>query len=178
MAAPRGARIVDPAMADNGKLYSGFSDEYVAQMKSLCAEADVLIPNITEACLLTDTPYSAEPDEKFVTDLLKKLSELCSCVILTGVGYEPAETGAVVYRDGKQWRYVQKKISKSYHGTGDIFSSTCVGGLVRGLPMMDAVKLAADYTAECIRLTLLDPAETWYGVNFEQAIPFLVRRMA
>lgn len=173
MAAPQGARIVDPAMADNGKLYSGFSDEYVAQMKSLCAEADVLIPNVTEACLLTDIPYSSEPDEKFVADLLKKLSKLCSCVILTGVGYKPGETGVEVYRDGKKWHYAQKKIPKSYHGTGDIFASAFVGAWLQGKTIEDAVKIAADYTACCIQKTWESPAH-WYGVKFEAALPELI----
>lgn len=173
MVTPGGVRIVDPAMADNGKLYSGFDGSYVVQMKALCAEADVLIPNITEACLLTDTPYSAEPDEKFVADLLKKLGALCSCVILTGVGYKPGETGVAVYRDGKKWHYAQKKIPKSYHGTGDIFASAFVGAWLQGRSVEDAVKIAADYTACCIQKTFTAPAH-WYGVKFEAALPELI----
>ena len=65
----------------------------------------------------------------------------------------------------------------SFHGTGDIFSSTCVGAMMNGMDWKEAVKVAADYTAECIRLTLEDPAKPWYGVNFEQAIPYLVKRI-
>ena len=173
--------FVDPAMADNGKLYAAFDESFAKHMASLCAEADVIVPNITEACLMTDTPYRLSYDETYVQDLLKRLAELgTNRCILTGVGFAEGMTGVMSYdRQADQFEYyAHPKLPVSYHGTGDIFSSTCVGGLVRGLSMMDAVKLAADYTAECIRLTLQDPAEPWYGVNFEQAIPFLVQRMA
>jgi len=79
---------------------------------------------------------------------------------------------------GDYFYYCHEKLPVNYHGTGDIFSSTCVGALSRGLDWKQAVQIAADYTAECIRLTLEDPAKPWYGVNFEQAIPYLVERLA
>ena len=176
MVAPGGVRIVDPAMADNGKLYSGFDSEYVAAMKKLCTAADVIIPNLTEACLLTDTPYSAELSEGFVAELLERLGQLCSCVILTGVGYRPEETGVVVYQNGKLWHYSQRKIPQSYHGTGDIFASAFVGAWLQEKTLEDAVKIAADFTACCIQETFHAPAH-WYGVKFETALPKLIEML-
>lgn len=176
MVAPGGMRIVDPAMADHGKLYSGFGMEYIAAMKKLCAAADVIIPNVTEACLLTNTPCPAELSEDFVADLLKRLGQLCPCVILTGVGYKTGETGVAVYQNGKLWHYAQQKIPQSYHGTGDIFASAFVGAWLQEKNLEEAIKIAADFTACCIQNTWDAPAH-WYGVKFESALPELMRML-
>lgn len=173
--------FVDPAMADNGKLYPAFDEAFAKHMATLCACADIIVPNVTEACFMTGTPYCAEPDEAYARDLLKKLAGLGPKIaILTGVGLAPGKTGVMGYdsRSGEFYHYCHDKLPVSYHGTGDIFSSTCVGALTRGLDWKQAVQIAADYTAECIRLTLDDPAKPWYGVNFEQAIPYLVNRLS
>ena len=169
--------FVDPAMADNGKLYAAFDESFAKHMATLCAEADVIVPNITEACFMTGTEYREIYDEAYVKDLLKKLTDLgAGLAILTGVAFEPGKTGVMGYeRDAASVvYYCHDKLPVSYHGTGDIFSSTCVGAMARGMGWQDAVRIAADFTAECIRVTLQDPAEPWYGVNFEHAIPFLL----
>lgn len=176
MVAPQGIRIVDPAMADHGKLYAGFDDDYVTGMKTLCAAADVIIPNLTEACLLTDTPYPAEWTAAFVETLLEKLEVLCPCVILTGVGYHPEETGVIVSQNGQRWHYIQQKLPGSFHGTGDIFAATFVGAWQQGKALCDAVKIAADYTALCIQKTRANPAH-WYGIKFEEALPDLMKML-
>ena len=99
--------------------------------------------------------------------------------ILTGVSFAEGKTGVMGYdKATSEFAYYEHdKLPVSFHGTGDIFSSTCVGAMMNGMDWKDAVKVAADYTAECIRLTLEDPAKPWYGVNFEQAIPYLVERI-
>lgn len=85
-------RIVDPAMADGGKLYPAFNEGYVSAMKGLCAQADILLPNLTEACFLTDTPYSETYDEAYILSLCKKLSALFKgTIVLTGVGIARAK---------------------------------------------------------------------------------------
>jgi len=175
-----GLCFVDPAMADNGKLYPAFDEAFAKHMLSLCAQADIIVPNITEACFMTDTDYRSEYDEEYAKALLIKLSESCKGIcVLTGVGFEPGKTGVMSYdvKSGEFYYYCHDKLPISYHGTGDIFSSVCFGALVRGLELKDAVKLAADYTAECIRVTGEDPAKPWYGVNFEQVIPQLVEKL-
>ncbi len=169
--------IVDPAMADNGKLYWGFDDEYVKGMRYLCSKADIILPNITEACFLTGTEYQETYDKAYVDELIEKLSGFCKgTIIITGVSYNSDEINVVIAEDNKQKVYVHKKISKSFHGTGDIFSSAFVGAYMQDKSMFDAVKIASDYTVECIENTVDDESH-WYGTKFETAIPSLVRML-
>ena len=172
--------FVDPAMADNGKLYPAFDEAFAKHMGTLCAKADIIVPNLTEACFMTDMEYKTEYDEEYIKEVLRRLSDLGAKIsILTGVSFKEGKTGVMGYdREKDEFSYYEhNKLPQSFHGTGDIFSSTCVGAMMNGMDWTEAVKVAADYTAECIRLTLEDPAKPWYGVNFEQAIPYLVNRI-
>jgi pyridoxine kinase len=163
-------RIVDPAMADNGKLYSIFNDEYVAAMRGLCSSADILIPNITEACFLADVEYREIYDESYVNKLLDKLSKLgVKTIVLTGVSYAPDKTGVLIYEEGKVRYYEHNKISKGCHGTGDIYASAFTGALMNDKDVFTAAKIAADYTVKCIINTQGD-ADHWYGAKFETAL--------
>lgn len=167
-------KVVDPAMADNGNLYYGFDMEFVEAMKGLCAKADYVIPNITEACFLTGVEYKEEYDRAYVDELLDKLTALgCKNIIFTGISYTPETTGVVVYKDGKYSYYEHEKLPNSCHGTGDIYASAFVGALMRGKSAFDAAKIAADYAVECIRATAkLD--NHWYGAAFEPVIGKLI----
>jgi len=172
--------FVDPAMADNGRLYPAFDEAFAKHMATLCAKADIIVPNITEACFMTGTEYKTEYDEAYIKELLDKLAKLGAKVtVLTGVSFEAGKTGVMGYDSVKDEYYYYKhdRLDVSYHGTGDIFSSTCIGAMMNNMSWKEAMAVAADYTAECIRLTLEDPSEPWYGVNFEQAIPYLLKRI-
>lgn len=172
--------LVDPVMADNGKLYPAFDEAFAKKMATLCTHADMIVPNITEACFMTDTPYKEVYDEAYVKDLLGKLSELGAGIcVLTGVSFEEGKTGVMGYEKatGEYFYYSHDKLSRSYHGTGDVFSSTTMGAMMRGKTWQEAVTIAANYTMECIRLTIEDPEGRNYGVNFEQAIPYLLELM-
>lgn len=177
MGADGALKIVDPAFADNGKLYPIFDSVYVDAMKTLCPSADILVPNITEACFLADMEYKESYDEGYVKALLEKLSKLgCSTIVLTGVGYAPEKTGVVVYEQGKLRYYEHKRIEKGCHGTGDVYASAFVGALLKGKDIFDAAKIAADYTVLCIEKTQGDPAH-WYGVKFETALLDLMQML-
>lgn len=170
-------RIVDPAMADNGKLYSIFDDEYVAAMRTLCPAADILIPNITEACFLADIDYRESYDESYVKELLDKLASLgARTIVLTGVSFAPEKTGVIVYEDGSVRYYEHDKISKGCHGTGDIYASAFAGALMSGKDVFKAATIAADYTVKCIINTQGD-ADHWYGAKFETALGELMRML-
>lgn len=172
--------FVDPAMADNGKLYPAFDEAFAKHMSTLCAKADIIVPNITEAAFMTGMEYRSEYDEAYIKEMLHKLCDLGSKIsVLTGVSFKEGTTGVMGYdkENDEFYYYSHEKLPQSYHGTGDIFSSTCVGAMMNGMNWKDAVCVAADYTKECIRLTLEDPAKPWYGVNFEQAIPYLIKRI-
>ncbi len=171
-------RIVDPAMADNGKLYSIFNDEYVEAMRGLCGSADILIPNITEACFLSGVEYRETYDESYVKELLDKLSKLgAKTIVLTGVGYVPEKTGVVVYENGSVLYYEHEKVSKGCHGTGDIYASAFTGALMNDKDIFAAAKIAADYTVKCIINTQGDE-EHWYGAKFETALRDLMDMLA
>lgn len=172
--------FIDPVMADNGKLYPAFDEKYAALNARLCAVADVIVPNITEACLMTGTEYRETYDETYIRRLLGKLSELgAKKAFLTGVSLSEGKTGVygIDGGTGEYTIYQNAHVNAAFHGTGDIFASVAIGGLVRGLPLYDAFKIAADYTADTIRATLGNPDKPWYGVDFEATIPGLLKTL-
>ncbi len=169
-----GLKIVDPAMADGGRLYTGFDMAYVEEMKKLCMDADIILPNITEACLMTDTEYKTEFDVDYVETLISRLTNLCGCkIILTGVSFTKNKTGIAVY-DGENMRYYEhEKVGLGSHGTGDVYASAFVGAMLNGKGLFDAAKIAADFTVMCIKNTVEYP-EHWYGVRFEGCLGELI----
>ena len=170
-------RIIDPAMADNGKLYSIFNDEYVEAMRGLCASADILIPNITEASFLTGCEYRESYDESYVKELCEKLSNLgAKTVVMTGVGFREGKTGVLVYKTGEMNHYEHEKIGKGAHGTGDIYASAFTGALMNDKNVYEAAKIAADYTVKCIINTQGDK-DHWYGAKFETALGDLINML-
>ena len=167
-------RFVDPVMADGGKLYPGFDESYVAAIKKLCQSADVILPNITEACLLTGTDYKEKYDEAYIHTLMQKLSQLgAGTVIMTGVGYASDKTCIAAYDNGQYYYYEHDKIDTICHGTGDIFASALVGAVMNGLSIETSIKIAADYTLQCIVNTQEDKKH-WYGVHFEPVLHQLI----
>ena len=174
MLAPGGISIVDPAMADHGKLYSGFDETYARAMGALCRNADVILPNITEAAMLSGNAYREDLSEDYVYKLLTDLDH--PRVILTGTAYREGETGIAVWESGSLSHYSHPRIGKSYHGTGDMFAAAFTGTLMQGLGSLDAVKAAADFVCLSIENTIREPAH-WYGVKFETALPSLIRQL-
>jgi len=170
--------VVDPAMADNGKLYGGFDAAFVGEMARLAAKADYLLPNVTEACLLTGTPYRAagEYDASWVEELLSKLASLgAKRVVLKGVCLEEAFIRVLVHdaAGGATETYRHERLPVSSHGTGDVFASAFTGALLRGRTPLESVKIAADYVVSCIKETMGDDGHA-YGVKFEACLPQLV----
>ncbi len=169
-----GLMIVDPAMADNGKLYPGFDMAFVEAMRSLCAAADYVVPNITEAALLAGLPYETEYDRAYIDRLLAALGAMgCKNIILTGVSYAEGKTGIVVLENGEYAYYEHELLPNSCHGTGDIYASAFVGALVRGKSAYDAAVIAASYTMECIKATAKEDNH-WYGAAFEPVLSKLI----
>lgn len=171
---PEGVCIVDPAMGDNGRLYSGFDAEYVRSMEMLCSRADILLPNLTEAFLLTGLPFREQPEEPEVRRLLQALPQ--KTVVLTGVGFTQEETGVAVREKGTVEYCFHQKLPGRYHGTGDIFASCFTGAYLRGKGAYASAAIAAEMTAQCVRTTLEKSAH-WYGIRFEAVLPELIRRL-
>ena len=164
-------------MADNGKLYTGFDQAYVDAMRGLCIKADVIMPNLTESCMLTGMPYREEYDEAYIQEVLEKLHGLgCKCVVLTGVGYRPGETGVLISDGNNRSYYCHPRIGRGFHGTGDACASAFVGAWMGGKSMEEAARIASGFICQCIRNTMDDKSH-WYGVKFETALPWLIGQL-
>lgn len=168
--------IVDPVMADHGRLYGGFSEDFPKQMCKLCAKADVITPNITEAAFMTDTPYLEPPyTQEYINTLLLKLSEITKAkIVLTGVCFDNEKIGAACFENGNITYAFTEYVNASYHGTGDVFASTLVSAVLKGKTLTEAALTAAKYTAECIKITKTKYPTVEYGVAFEEVIPTLL----
>ncbi len=174
--------IVDPVMADHGKLYPGFTQEFADKMAQLCSKADIIVPNLTEASFMLGIDYAGDNyDEEYIRNVLKQLSKLGAAhVVLTGVSFKPDELGVMSYNADTDefFSYFSEKLPVNFHGTGDVFASAYVGALMNRFSFSESLKIAVDFTVESIRKTVEDKQHRWYGVNFESAIPYLVNRIA
>lgn len=170
--------IIDPAMADNGKLYAGFDSYFAEKMKGLCGKADVILPNISEAAFLTDSEYPGEDaSEDIVKELLLKLSKLGARLsVITGTTFKDGTFGFTGY-DNVTKEFISfgaTKVNMRSHGTGDIFASCFTGALANGYSEYDSLVIASKYTSTCINNSFNDKNHVNYGVNFELEIPYLL----
>lgn len=170
--------FVDPAMADDGKLYTGFDMDFVSAMRRLCARADILVPNMTEASMILGIEYKERGTygEDHVKGILKALCALGSPrAVLTGVSYDGNHQGCVAYNSETDEfeSYFREHIPRQSHGTGDVFASSFFGSLMLGHGMSGAMQIAVDFTLESIKATLGDESH-WFGVKFEKCLPGLI----
>lgn len=171
--------IVDPAMADNGKLYTGFTPDFALEMAKLCSKADIILPNISEACFMLGKEYIGEdaaPSQ--IKELLTELTSLgAKVVVITGVKFGENDFGFMGYDTKTEgfFQYSTEEIPMKSHGTGDVFASTFTGALMNGYTVYNALKIAADYTCACIKNSYNDPDAVNYAVNFEAEIPLLLK---
>ena len=173
-------RLVDPVMADNGRLYPGFAPDFPQQMKSLCARADIIIPNLTEACLMLNLPYREGPmEESYVREVLQGLGEMGRAVpVLTGVWFDEQNLGTATLQNGEISYSFAKRQAGLYHGTGDVWGSAFLAARLNGKTIPQACLTACEYTAECVRITSADQSDARFGVRFEAALPMLIKAVA
>lgn len=172
--------VIDPVMADNGQLYKGFTPEFAASMAKLCAKADLVVPNLTEASFMLGIPYNPDYDEDYIKEILKKLTELgAKSAALTGISFKDDEIGVYYYdgESGEYYSYFNEKLPASFHGTGDIYASATVGAMMRGFSVPEALSIAVDFTLLTMKKTLADKNHRFYGVNFEEALPYYIERI-
>ena len=172
--------LIDPVMGDNGKLYSGFDNKFALAMANLCKNADIIVPNLTEASYMLDIPYVESYTLDYVKEILVKLTNLgCKTAILTGVNLGDGKLGVYGYNkaENKYFSYFREHLPKSFHGTGDVFASTLCGALSSGKSFDDSIKIAVDFTVQTIIETVKNPDHNWYGVDFEKAFPYLIERI-
>ena len=169
--------LIDPVMADNGKLYPGFSEDFAKTMAKLCGKADIIVPNITEASFMLGIPYNPNYDEEYIKWLLRELTGLgCKKAALTGISFEEDKIGVYSYNSETDtyFSYFNEKLPQSFHGTGDIYASSALGAMMRGISIEDSLAIAVDFTLECMKETMRDENHRFYGVNFELALPYYI----
>ena len=167
--------LIDPAMADNGKLYTGFDKPFVAKMKELCDMGDIIVPNLTEACLLLNIDYKEDFTIKEIESMLYELSKTVKNVVITDINIGN-KIGVMSYDGKKVFSYFRSKIPVKYHGSGDVFASSLVGCLSNNISLNESLKIAVDYTWESIKETFKED-ENAYGLNFETRIPYYLNRI-
>lgn len=171
--------LVDPAFADNGKIYPSFSIDHVEAMKKLVMESDIVVPNLTEACFLLGEDPTKKYDRKSCESFLKRLCAMGPKeAVLSGLSFQEGEIGCLLYdaKEDKILSYSTETYPGVYHGTGDLFASSLIGARLNGFSLMNSVKIAHDFVHLSIFKTLEDKEpDLFYGVEFEKAIPELVR---
>jgi len=176
-----GLRFVDPVMADNGKLYSAFKPDFPQGMAQLCKKADVLIPNITEACLMLNEPYRESYDKAYIENLLAGLAELGpKKVVLTGVSLEEGKLGVAALDKtvSNEVQYaMNRRIPYYYHGTGDVFGSAMLAAMMNGRGLLESAAIGAEFTVGALLQSVEDDSDKRFGVNFESQLPKLIRRL-
>lgn len=172
--------IADPCMADHGKMYAIFDEKFAKAMAELCSEADIVLPNITEACFMTGEKFNeGVATEAYIENILNKLLDMgAGNVVLTGVSFEESKVGAAsMGQDRVPHYYFENKLPGAYHGTGDIFASAFCGAVLNGISIPDAMAISARYVCDCIKRTQSMDTPITYGVDFERGIPFYIKEL-
>ena len=166
--------LIDPAMADNGKLYVGFDEDFVSKMKELCSLGDIIVPNLTEACLLLGIEYK-EYNLDEIKEILIKLSKISKKVVITDIKIGN-KIGVMSYDGSKFFSYFRKEIKAKYHGSGDVFASSLVGALSNDIDLNNSIKIAVDFTWESIKETFINH-DTAYGLDFESKLSYYIQKI-
>lgn len=173
--------IVDPAMADSGRMYTTFDDAFAKEMTLLCKKADIIVPNLTEAAFLLGEEYIEPPyNKEYIEGIMKRLSALGpSMVVLTGASFKDDEIGCAVYSRGSDEIFYRfsEKYSGVYYGTGDIFASALTAAYLRGKDICESAEIALEFTCGAIKRTYEAKTDTRLGVNFEQGIGEFINRL-
>ena len=170
--------IVDPAMADSGILYKGFENDFPAKMSVLCKKADIIVPNITEACLITGLEYKTDYGKYYIEKLIYNLRDFTKkFVILTGVSFTKNDIGCLVYDKEKDiTKYLSsEKYDGTYYGTGDLFASVIAAGITKGFDCFYSSEIALEFVRRAIQETYKNKTDTRFGVAFENHLPFLIK---
>lgn len=173
--------LIDPVMGDHGKLYAGFDQKFALEMAKLCSHADIIVPNLTEACYMLNCQYIPNGyNEDYIRNILLKLTDLgAKTAVLTGISFNEKDLGIYGYDSIRKeyFSYYREHLPQSFHGTGDVFASTLCGALSIGKSVLDSFKIAVDFTVESITKTIENKNSNWYGVDFESALPQLIKRI-
>lgn len=169
--------IIDPVMGDYGKLYSTYTEELCQEMKKLVCLADIITPNLTECCKLTDTPYKGEGWRK---KELQRMAEMLAGegpqkIVITGIK-QGAFIANYIYEKGKEPKWIRThKVGTERSGTGDVFASIIAADSVNGVPFDRSVKKASGFVKKCILKSIELEIPRTDGVCFEEILYQLKR---
>ncbi|KAF1081702.1 MAG: Pyridoxal kinase [Candidatus Rifleibacterium amylolyticum] len=170
--------IIDPVLGDDGRLYDSMTPDMVSQMKRLIARADIITPNLTEACALLDLEYNEKLDEAALKNLLKSLSGVGpKIVIITNVHKSDKKKQTFVYaynqRDRRTWKVQCDYVPANYPGTGDAFTSVLTGCLMQGDSLPMALDRAVQFISTAVRATYGHAHDPRGGIFLERVLPNL-----
>lgn len=164
-------RFVDPIMADNGRLYAGYEQDFVKAIREFCTKSDVIMPNLTEACLLADYPYLGETyDKTDIERLCERLSHLHNKhIILTGVSFEDDNVGLAHYdsKSGEITYHFSKAYPYHFFGTGDLVTAVLGAGYFHDLSLDDVAKVALNFIDKTLQRTLSLNRDLRFGLSYE-----------
>ncbi|MGG0670980.1 pyridoxamine kinase [Sporosarcina koreensis] len=178
--------LVDPVMGDRGEMYDVFSDELIGYMKELVKRADIITPNVTECCLLTGLSYDSLQNYQANEDYLSAIEEVGrqlqsstnAKVIITGLNppaiSETRYVGNMFIEGSRTFHSLQEYNGKSYSGTGDLFASVIMGGMMRGQDVAETMELAEKFLSAAIEATVKERIISQDGVNFETFLGMLL----
>ena len=163
--------VIDPVLGDHGKCYSRITSAHVDALKRLCQKADVLLPNITEACLLTGIAYQEAGDRVWYTQLLQAVKALGpKAVVLTGVRLTPHQLGCIGTDGVSDFEFQLPEVPKTSHGTGDLFTAILTGQLTRGSDLACAARRVGEFVVQT--LSALEETSP-FGLPLEAMLPNL-----
>lgn len=166
--------FIDPAMADNGRFYSGLDEDYAKRLAALCRRANIISPNVTEAMILSGKEPADYKKTGSIDEILHSLSSICENVIITGIYNEDSISTVSFEKSTQSTTSALKPLyDGTFYGAGDLFASAFIGMYINGASLGTAVKNASDFVNDCIRKTIDEHDKYWYGLKFEQSLPLL-----
>lgn len=167
--------LLDPVMGDHGKAYSTITSEHCDRMRELIFHADIITPNITEACLLTNTPYKDHSWCDYdIQHICEKLAKLCSGkIVITGLQNDDFFLN-YIWENGYRSTYTSRKTGQSRPGTGDLFASILAADAINGTPLDVSVRKAAEFVALCVKGSEEAGVPIQEGVIFEKYLGRLI----
>ena len=170
---PDAQLIVDPAMAENGKFYDGITKDFAQSVAYLCQKSYIALPNLSEACLLSDVEYSPIQTKESILNICQRLVDKnVKRFVITGIR---TKTGmCLAYCENNDIKFIDtQEVKGDFLGSGDVFASTLTGALANDLDLPKSLDLAVKYTQKTVELTSQDKSH-WYGLKFEKTIPYLI----
>lgn len=172
---PKVPVILDPIMGDHGNYYANFNISYGEAMRRLLPYAEVILPNITEACLLTGTSYTKEMSEEALAQLCRELQKYgAKKIVITSVPCRSTQKGILLYEDEKSVFLEKEQLSTEFHGTGDTFDGVFAGAYLKGKSLRDSIELAHEFVCACLKESEQYSYEEREGLLIERNLPMLV----